>query len=143
MDSRVLILAPHGRDAKVIASVVCGDGFVCVQCPDAASLLAEPFKVTAAPEATVWAVPAFAVGGVLFAPPLLELPLPPPPLLQPQSTRAAMAARARPWMKGRMASYTRLTSRELCALSRMVSGNARGSLKRGFPRMTTVCKQRP
>ena len=41
MDSRVLILAPHGRDAKVIASVVCGDGFICVQCPDAPTLLAE------------------------------------------------------------------------------------------------------
>ena len=41
MESRVLILAPHGRDAKVIASVVCGDGVQCVVCPDAAALLAE------------------------------------------------------------------------------------------------------
>ncbi|MES2611121.1 MAG: response regulator [Pseudomonadota bacterium] len=41
MQSRVLIFAPHGRDAKVIASVVCGDGLFCVQCPDGPALLAE------------------------------------------------------------------------------------------------------
>ncbi len=39
MESRVLILAPHGRDAKVIASVICSDDVQCVVCPDAASLL--------------------------------------------------------------------------------------------------------
>lgn len=41
MESRVLIFAPHGRDAKVIASVICGDDLECVTCPDGASLLAE------------------------------------------------------------------------------------------------------
>lgn len=41
MESRVLILAPYGRDAKVIESVVCGDGVRCVLCPDAPALLAE------------------------------------------------------------------------------------------------------
>ena len=41
MESRVLILAPHGRDAHVIASVLQRDRVECVVCADAASLLAE------------------------------------------------------------------------------------------------------
>lgn len=41
MESRVLILAPHGRDAQVIATVLHKDAFQCVVCGDAAALLAE------------------------------------------------------------------------------------------------------
>ena len=41
MESRVLILAPHGRDAKVIASVLHGAGLDSTVCADAACLLAE------------------------------------------------------------------------------------------------------
>jgi signal transduction histidine kinase/CheY-like chemotaxis protein len=41
MESRVLILAPHGRDAQVIASVLQGAGMHSLICPDAACLLAE------------------------------------------------------------------------------------------------------
>lgn len=41
MESRVLILAPHGRDAQVIASVLQGAGIRSMVCGDAACLLAE------------------------------------------------------------------------------------------------------
>lgn len=41
MESRVLILAPHGRDAQVIASVLQGASIHAMVCPDAACLLAE------------------------------------------------------------------------------------------------------
>ena len=41
MESRVLILAPHGRDAQVIASVLERDRVECVVCADASSLLSE------------------------------------------------------------------------------------------------------
>ncbi len=41
MESRVLILAPHGRDAQVIASVLQGAGIKSRVCADAPSLLAE------------------------------------------------------------------------------------------------------
>lgn len=41
MESRVLILAPHGRDAQVIASVLHGAGMHSLVCADAATLLAE------------------------------------------------------------------------------------------------------
>ncbi|MFY3382756.1 response regulator [Paracidovorax sp. MALMAid1276] len=41
MESRVLILAPHGRDAQVIASVLQGADIRCMVCPDAPCLLAE------------------------------------------------------------------------------------------------------
>ena len=46
MESRVLILAPHGRDAQVIQSVLRSDKIDCLICPDAASLMAE-LKVAA------------------------------------------------------------------------------------------------
>lgn len=48
MEGRVLILAPHGRDADVIASVLQRDIFECVVCHDAAALLGELEAGTAA-----------------------------------------------------------------------------------------------
>lgn len=48
MESRVLILAPHGRDADVIASVLQRDTFECAICRDAAELLGELEVGTAA-----------------------------------------------------------------------------------------------
>ena len=48
MESRVLILAPHGRDAEVIASVLQRDTFECVVCRDTASLMRELEAATAA-----------------------------------------------------------------------------------------------
>jgi hypothetical protein len=74
------------------------------------SLLAEPFNVTVAPEVTLWAAPAFAVGAA-FAPPLLLLLLlllllPPPPLLQALSKTVTMPARVRPILVWRMQPYT-------------------------------------
>ncbi|MFN4118599.1 response regulator [Acidovorax sp.] len=41
MESRVLILAPHGRDAQVIATVLQGASIRSMVCPDAPCLLAE------------------------------------------------------------------------------------------------------
>ncbi len=41
MESRVLILAPHGRDAQVVESVLHANGFECHVCTDAEHLLAE------------------------------------------------------------------------------------------------------
>lgn len=41
MENRVLILAPHGRDARVIETVLQGGGVRCVVCSDAAALLSE------------------------------------------------------------------------------------------------------
>lgn len=41
MESRVLILAPHGRDAQVIASVLQAEAIECEVCADAAQLLAD------------------------------------------------------------------------------------------------------
>ncbi len=48
MESRVLILAPHGRDAEVIASVLQRDAFICAVCRDAGGLLSELEAGTAA-----------------------------------------------------------------------------------------------
>ncbi|MDP3229420.1 MAG: response regulator [Acidovorax sp.] len=48
MESRVLILAPHGRDAEVIASVLQRDTFECVVCRDATALICELEGGTAA-----------------------------------------------------------------------------------------------
>jgi signal transduction histidine kinase/ActR/RegA family two-component response regulator len=39
MEDRVLVLAPHGRDAQVITSVLQREGVQCVVCSDASSLL--------------------------------------------------------------------------------------------------------
>ncbi|CAN7400724.1 response regulator [Acidovorax sp. LjRoot117] len=41
MEGRVLILAPHGRDAQVIESVLRRDALQCLICSDAATLLSE------------------------------------------------------------------------------------------------------
>ena len=41
MESRVLILAPHGRDAQVVETVLYNAGLGCLVCADAACLLAE------------------------------------------------------------------------------------------------------
>lgn len=41
MENRILILAPRGRDARVIQTVLQGQGMACAICADAASLLAE------------------------------------------------------------------------------------------------------
>src|SRR5829696_8297774 len=69
------------------------------------SLLPVPFSVTVTPETTVWATPAFAMGGVLLVPP-------PPPLLPPvpphaASVRAAITAKVRPGACWRIASLYR------------------------------------
>jgi signal transduction histidine kinase len=48
MESRVLILAPHGRDAGVITSVLQRDRFECAVCRDPAALLGELERGTAA-----------------------------------------------------------------------------------------------
>src|SRR6187402_1683083 len=99
------------------------------------SLLAVPFSVTVAPEATVWFEPALATGAMFAAPPLLLLLLLPPPPPHAVRRRVAMPARARPGVYLRMSLYTgahrrkgvtrRLNaasvagvSRELCTWSR-------------------------
>ncbi|WPB56960.1 response regulator [Xylophilus sp. GOD-11R] len=48
MENRVLIHAPRGRDAQVIAGVLSTQGIACLICPDTASLLAEMAREAAA-----------------------------------------------------------------------------------------------
>src|SRR3954469_9765519 len=72
-----------------------------------ASMLREPFSVTATPDITVWLKPALAVGARLAGPPPPMGPPEPLPSLPPQpASSTANPAQARPDIHLRMFPYT-------------------------------------